>query len=755
MASMTKSGPLEIWLDRIGDYNPQLMRELRGRLKPKFVVATVGVAIGLHAFCFFLSSRFVGSAYTDSLSLVLLWYRFLSPITIALASHQLIDNLAGEVQQGTINPLRLSPQSSGQILGGKMLGVPVLVYLFNLLCLPLYGVVSLSAGVPLLTIASTIFGDSVQMICWLAASLFIGLNCRGKKSVTPLIGTFLVGFGIFIQNTRGWPMPSVIGIALTGGFGYFSWRLANNNAFRNQQANRPLIELQQKTARPFSNENLSGVGASVATPRRSIGFLEPVLDQIGDLNPQLMRELRGKLTSSHVSLTLISSIIIQGFLVILLVTATAPEIVLFWLMGLQQITIVMGCYQLIKNWTIEEEQGTFNPLRLSPKSAGSIIWGKFLGVPSLIYLFNLSCLPLYLISGVMGKTPIVVLLGFLGVSALQMGFWFSASLLFASLAGKTQGNKAIAGASIVGFLLIIQSALNSVMLANEASIWGDSVVLLLGLTGLGGTSYLCWQAIGRRFHRPSATFGSKGQTYGVTAIVTAICLAIGGLDSLSILLYLILAQGLVLIQPRQILLDWASQPAALLPLAVPAAAPVRASLRQANHRQDLLWGESSPPLVAIGIHVAIVAAGLGVFGLFHLEAIAKGLAYAAPFLAGLLIKANWVMLLLGFIQLVRLRSKGSGPAQTTLILFCSLYLLPLVLSFLSYGSPHNPLRLLTFRPELALIPANLGPAIAVLCLQGTGLVLGSRQLDRDLRRLSKREFSRALAPTPSSRLQES
>jgi hypothetical protein len=142
---------------------------------------------------------------------------------------------------------------------------------------------------------------------------------------------------------------------------------------------------------------------------------------------------------------------------------------------------------------------------------------------------------------------------------------------------------------------------------------------------------------------------------------------------------------------------------------------------------------------------------LTVFGLFHLEAIGKTLTDAAPFLGGLLLRANWLLLLLGFIQWVRLRSKRSGPAQTTLILFCSLYLPPLILNFCGYGSDH-PLWLLTFSAHLAFIPNNLGPAIAVLCLQGTGLVLGTRQLNRDLRRLSKREFSRALDPTPSSRL---
>jgi ABC-type transport system involved in multi-copper enzyme maturation permease subunit len=749
MVNLNRSIPLfEPLLDRIGDRNPQLMRELRGQLKPLPILGTVGVAIVLHGFVAFLYFNLVQSGSSDILSLVLLWYRFLSPITIVIACHQLIGNLAGEVKQGTINPLRLSPQSSGKILAGKMLGVPVFVYLFNLLCLPLYEVVNIAAGVSFLTIATTIIGDSAQMLSWLATSLYIGLDQGKHKSVSTSLGTLFVGFCLLIQNSHLWPsIHGVLSFALTGVWGSLFWQWANHY-FCSQRSGQRSAEPQQQPTQLLQRPSSSSVGDSVATPRRAIGFLDPVLDRIGDLNPQLMRELRGKLTSSNVLSTLFASIVFQG-----LILMTNLDGRLLWLMGLQQFTIVLGCYQLIKNWTIEEEQGTFNPLRLSPQSAWSIVWGKFLGVPSLIYLFNLSCLLLYLMSGGMEKIQLVSLLVFLAISAAQTGFWLSASLLFASLSAKIQGSKALSGAVLVGFCLIGQFSMNYVLL-EAATIRNNLGVCFFILGGLGGMSYLCWQAIGRRFHRPDATFGSKGQTYGVTAIVTALSLTIGGLDSLSILFYLILVQGLVLIQPRQILLDWASQPAAILPLALPAAEPVRASLRQSNYRQDLIWGESSPPLVAIGIHVAIVAAGLSLFGLFHLDSIGQILAEHGQQLGGMLLQANWLMLILGFIQLVRLRVKRSGAAQTFLILFCIIYLPSLVLSLMvSYGHGSgligHPLWLLTFSPNRALIPSNLGPAIAVLCLQGTGLVMGSRQLDRDLRRLSQSEFSRALEPAPT------
>lgn len=750
MASITKSGPLEIWLDRIGDYNPQLMRELRGKLKPLPILATLGVVTGFHVFLAFLYISLFESQSSNILGILLGLFRVLSPITIAIASHQLIDNLSAEVQSGTLNPLRLSPQESSQILGGKLLGVPALVYLFNLLCLPIYGIVSLAAGLPPSTIAAMITGDVVQMVCWLSASLYIALNFGKNKSVSTSIGTLLVGVGLLLQNTQISWMPWVMGLAFSGVWIYLFWQSANQH-FRRKQSSQlspqlsiqPQAQPQPNQTKPLTKLDSESLRISTVKRQRSIEFLEPVLDRIGEINPQLMRELRGKLTARNVMLTVIASIGIQ-----LLSLANHPDERIMFLLRLQQTTIVIGCYQLIRNWTIEEEQGTFNPLRLSPQSVWSILWGKFLGVPSLVYLFNVSCLPLYLLTSGMGQISIAISLSLLLLSLVQTGFWFSVSLFFASLTAKVQGSKAISGAVLVGFCLLIQSYWNHAWLIRD-----NLDVYIFSIASLGGTSYLCWQAIGRRFRRPSATLGSKGQTYAVTAIVTALGLTLGGLDFVPILGYLVLAQGLVLIQPRQILLDWASQPAACLSWSLPAAAPAQATSRRAK-RQDLIWGESSLPLEAIAIHVAIVGAGLGIFGLFHLDSIAQILAKNASTLGGLLFQTNALLLILGFIQVVRLRFKGSGPALTTLILLCSLVIPPLLLLMLGSDSSH-PLWLLTMSPRLALVPSNLGPAIALLCLQWTGMALGYRQLNRDLRRLSQREFSRALTPSPSSSLQES
>jgi hypothetical protein len=748
MANITKAGPLGSWLDRIGDVNPQLMRELRGRLKPMPILVTLGSAIGLHVFLAYLYSSFAESQTSGILGFLLTFFRFLSPITIVIACHQLIDNLSTEVQHGTINALRLSPQASGQILVGKMLGVPVLVYLFNLLCLPLYGVVSVSAGVPLLTILTTIISDFTQMICWLTTSLVIALILGKNKSISNSIGTLLIGSGLMVLNSPGLPIPWLMSMTLTVIWNYFfCWKFANAQLDLDMDlsitwSSKP----QENLLQPLSNLSSSEVVKTVKTPQRSIGFLEPLLDRIGDLNPQLMRELRGKLTSSNVLLTLFASITLQLFNLMTFRFLSDPGGDIFWLMGLQQLTILIGCYQLIRNWSIEEEQGTFNPIRLSPQSVWSILWGKFIGVPSLIYLFNLSFLPLYFISSGMGRFPIATTFGFLGVGLAQMGLWFSLSLLFTSLTAKMQGSKALCGSVLVGFCLIFQSLCNSVLLS-QTDIISDSLgVCFFGIGGFGAISCLCWQAIARRFHRPSATLWSKGQTYAVTTIVTALGLILGGIWVLPGLSFLILAQGLVLIQPRQVLLDWASHPPDQLALELSPIPPIP---RNISRRRDLIWGEMSPPFLAIGIHLGIIAAELGVFALLNLGTIDQILASYGPQLGGLLLQSSWLFLILGVIQVVRLRSKRSGMVLTTLILLIGLFVPPLLMAIgASTGAfgDYSRLRLLT-APALASLDATtIGPLIAALCFQWTGVAVIGNQFDRTLRRLAKSEFAASLEP---------
>ncbi|MEM9165161.1 MAG: hypothetical protein AAGC54_19105, partial [Cyanobacteria bacterium P01_F01_bin.4] len=58
----------------------------------------------------------------------------------------LANNLADEKRRGTLNFLQLSPRSPFSILSGKLLGVPVCLYLAIGLTLPLHGLIGLNAG---------------------------------------------------------------------------------------------------------------------------------------------------------------------------------------------------------------------------------------------------------------------------------------------------------------------------------------------------------------------------------------------------------------------------------------------------------------------------------------------------------------------------------------------------------------------------------------------------------------------------------
>ncbi|NEQ97527.1 MAG: hypothetical protein F6K30_12520 [Cyanothece sp. SIO2G6] len=69
----------------------------------------------------------------------------LFPLLI-LGTYVLINNLLKEERDGTLNFIRLSPQSAREILLGKMLGVPALIYLAVAIALPLHLFHGISAG---------------------------------------------------------------------------------------------------------------------------------------------------------------------------------------------------------------------------------------------------------------------------------------------------------------------------------------------------------------------------------------------------------------------------------------------------------------------------------------------------------------------------------------------------------------------------------------------------------------------------------
>ncbi len=172
-------------VEQLGNWNPQLLRELKGRLKFQNIVLTVIVSLAsqclllLNFWSWLPSHESKTSPYCTVEVRALdngivslpkcvsnglgqidinwpLWWSnvfqslsLLVPLILIIGgAGLLIINLVLEERRGTLNFIRLSPQPSQNILLGKLLGVPVLLYLGIALFVPLhlfsalYGLVS-------------------------------------------------------------------------------------------------------------------------------------------------------------------------------------------------------------------------------------------------------------------------------------------------------------------------------------------------------------------------------------------------------------------------------------------------------------------------------------------------------------------------------------------------------------------------------------------------------------------------------------
>ncbi|MEG4233075.1 hypothetical protein QUA40_13325 [Microcoleus sp. Pol11C3] len=183
-------------LDQIGNWNSQLFRELKGRLKMGKEIAGV-FSLCLQLVLFFSlraqipvappadkytysipASKYTSSIYnrfctelerdlnltkcirdaTGNFTInwqnwwleMFVWLSICSTIVLlVVGTYMLISDLDQEERRGTLNFIRLSPQSATTIFIGKILGVPILVYLAVILAVPLHIYSGLSAHIPL------------------------------------------------------------------------------------------------------------------------------------------------------------------------------------------------------------------------------------------------------------------------------------------------------------------------------------------------------------------------------------------------------------------------------------------------------------------------------------------------------------------------------------------------------------------------------------------------------------------------------
>lgn len=199
MTPITKTNNyLQDYLDNILGWNPQLWREVKGKLTIKSLIIVVALSVFTQfaivinylsqlpdasykvlqeksGFAYYLSPQYSRYCSTDApytnnkgvectqdmlhhwvINWQLFWFDIfvtLSVIGIALllilGTYFLVINAVAEQKQGTLHLVSLSPQSASNILVGKILGVPILLYLLVILGLPLHTVAALKAHIPL------------------------------------------------------------------------------------------------------------------------------------------------------------------------------------------------------------------------------------------------------------------------------------------------------------------------------------------------------------------------------------------------------------------------------------------------------------------------------------------------------------------------------------------------------------------------------------------------------------------------------
>ncbi|MEH1864384.1 MAG: ABC transporter permease subunit [Nostoc sp.] len=434
------------------------------------------------------------------------------------------------------------------------------------------------------------------------------------------------------------------------------------------------------------------------------------IDKIGDWNPQLLRELKGRLKFFNVAIAVATSLLLQLVVFLyqlrefpddqysltntycrlsqvyqrqqnqiyqqsdqyqipnlsdLLTKNICPQNQIDWQLWWRDhweyifltlsvifvfTLLVAGTYLLINDLAKEESRGTLNFIRLSPQSETSILTGKLLGVPSLVYLVILVAVPLHLLAGRSAEIAFSYILSYYAILVASCIFFYNSALLFGLISRLFSGFQPWLGSgAVLLFLFTVMgfASSSSSNILNNSTAWirlfspwdtinylfpnllrvyngsqlknleffylplGTNVVSIVGfhLLNLGLCSYGILQALKRSFRNPQASIISKGQSYVLVAFCQVMMWGFTlqswnnsdfdeqvGQNLVFLAIYnlgLLLSLIAILSPHRQDVQDWARY------------RHQEASSRKSVWR-DLIWAEKSPALVAIAINLAIV-----------------------------------------------------------------------------------------------------------------------------------------------------
>ncbi|MBE9169957.1 ABC transporter permease subunit [Pleurocapsales cyanobacterium LEGE 06147] len=453
--------------------------------------------------------------------------------------------------------------------------------------------------------------------------------------------------------------------------------------------------------------------------------------------------------------------------------------------------LVVGTYMLIADLAKEETRGTLNFIRLSPPSATTILTGKILGVPVLLYLGILLAFPLHLVAGLSARIPLSLILGFDAVIVASCAFFFSAALLISLTNSSLMGFKPWLGSSVVLLFLLIATNLvfsgysvhhapedwltlfypgqvlpylvDTTYLPHETVdyIYGKGISDLLFYgkplwlnagTGIGFVlcnyglwTYWFWQGLKRRFHNPMNTVLSKQQSYWFTGCFVAVALGFtlqttedyrlfsNFMTLQCFLLILFLGLTAALSPHRQTLQDWARY------------------RHQLNKDGKLLWkelifGEKSPSTVAIALNLLIttvyILPSLVIFP-FNDKTL--------PVFWGLILGANTILLYAAVTQcLLMMKTQKRSIWATSGVV--ALTIVPVICLGIAGIQPQfaPQVWLFTFLPLVATEYVKISTAITSILGQWLAIALVGFQITRQLRQAGTSETKMLLSQVKQS-----
>jgi hypothetical protein len=437
--------------------------------------------------------------------------------------------------------------------------------------------------------------------------------------------------------------------------------------------------------------------------------------------------------------------------------------------------LVGGTYLLISDLAREEQQGTLNFIRLSPQSETSILTGKILGVPSLIYLFVLTAIPLHLWAGHSAQIASSHIFSYYAVIAASSMFFYSAALIFGLVSRWFSSFQPWLGSgAVLVFLFMTMTMLSSYGEFNNPLTWirffapwditnylfpnlfrsykdssihqlqflylpiGKNLFTLVGfhLVNYGISSYGIWQAMKRCFRNADSTILSKKQSYLFVAFTQVMFLGLtipvvddkydAGMIFLIALFNfaLVLTLTIVLSPHRQTIQDWARY-------------------RHQNHRdksvlQDLVFGEKSPAIIAIAINLLIATTPIMIWILLSPTNFYNGSFDKSKVLLAMVLALSLMLMYATIAQLILLMKNPKRYVWSVGTIGVAMFLPSIILSVLGISPSENPtLWLFSTCPWLAIQYSETTTIFMALLADFTVVALLNFQLNRQVRVLGE------------------